>query len=67
MLADLEDRHDSRMIELCGGFRLGVETLNVFVPSKLTRQDHLERDGAVQIDLPCFEDHAHAAAGDFLQ
>ena len=62
VLADLVDRHDPGMIEVGGGLGLRVEPLDVGVVSKMSRQDHLERDGPIEAHLPCLEDHAHAAA-----
>ncbi len=67
MLTDLEDRHDAWMIQLRRGFGLGVEPLHVLFASELTGQDHLQRDDPIQIDLPRFEDDAHAAAGNLFQ
>ena len=64
VLADLEDRHDARMVEVGRRLGLGVEALDVGLVGELAGEDHLERDGAVEADLPGLEDDAHAAAGD---
>ena len=64
VLADLVDRHDARMVEVGGGLGLGVEPPDVGLVGELAGEDHLERDGPVEADLPGLEDDAHAAAGD---
>ena len=64
VLADLVDRHDAGMVEVGGGLGLGVEPLDVGLVGELAGEDHLERDGPIQADLPGLEDDAHAAAGD---
>ena len=64
VLADLEDRHDRRMVEVGGGLCLGVEALDVGVIRELTGQDHLQRDLAIEASLPRLEINAHAAAGE---
>ena len=64
VLANLEDRHDPRMVQVGGRLGLGMESLDVVVVGKLAGQDHLERDGAIEAHLPGPEHDAHAAAGD---
>jgi hypothetical protein len=61
VLADLEDRYDSRMVEVGRRLGLGVEPFDVGVVGKLSGQNHLERDNAVEAYLPGKEDDAHAA------
>ena len=46
VLADLEDRHDPRMVEVGGRLGLGVEALDVGLVGELAGEDHLERDRA---------------------
>ena len=53
VLADLVDRHDARMIEVRRRLGLGVEPLHVGVVGELAGEDHLERHGPVEADLPC--------------
>jgi hypothetical protein len=67
MLADLVNRHDVRVVEVGGGFRLGVEALHVTRRRQLLGEDHLEGDDPVEALLSCLVDDAHAAAGDLLQ
>ena len=64
VLADLVDRHDPGMIEIGGRLGLGVEAADVGLVGELAGEDHLERDGPVEADLPGLEDDAHAAAGE---
>ena len=64
VLADLENRHDSRMIKTGSGLGLGVEPLNVSISGELAGEDHFQRDGPVQADLPCLKDDAHSTASD---
>ena len=64
VLADLVDRHDARMVEVGRRLGLGVEPLDVGLVGELAGEDHLERDGPVEADLPRLEDDAHAAAGE---
>ena len=64
VLADLEDRHDPRMVEVGRRLGLGVEALDVGVVGELAGEDHLERDGPVEAHLPGLEDDTHAAAGE---
>ena len=64
VLADLVDRHDARVVEVGGGLGLGVEPPDVGLVGELAGEDHLERDGPVEADLPGLVDDAHAAAGD---
>ena len=63
VLADLVDRHDVRVVEV--GRRLGLlaKPLDGVVVEPV-RQDHLQRDRAVEADLPGAVDDAHAAVGD---
>src|SRR5262245_2299484 len=62
VLADFVDRHDVRMIQVGGGFRLRPEAGNVSWCGQCSMDDHLERDEAIETDLPGLVDHSHAAA-----
>ena len=64
VLSDLDDRHDSGMVKVGGGLGLSVETYDVGLVGKLSGEDHLERNGAVEPHLPGLEHDAHAAASD---
>ena len=44
-----------------------AKSQHLLFAGELARQDHLERHDPVQADLARLVDHAHAAAGDFLQ
>ena len=63
--ARVVDRDDVGVVDRGGGARLADEALaEVGVPRQL-RGDELQRDGAVEVELECSVDHAHApAAGD---
>ncbi len=67
VFADLEDRHDARMIEIGRGLGFGMEPFDVGRRSQLARENHLHRDDAIERHLPGLEHHAHAAAGDLFQ
>ncbi len=49
--------------------RLGFaeELSDLVVAGELAGTDHLQRDGAIEADLACAIDDAHAALGDFLE
>ena len=67
MLRDFENRDDAGMIQIRRRFGLGVKPFDIVFAGQLPGQDHLQRDDAVQADLPSFVDHAHPAAGDLFQ
>ncbi len=60
-LPDLMNRHDVRVSEGCGGLCLGFETLKVTGARYLARENHLQRDHALQPYLAGFENNPHAA------
>ena len=62
VLADLVNGDDAVMIEI--GSRLGfnVETADIGLVRELARQDHLQRDPAVERLLSGLKDDAHASA-----
>ena len=66
VLADLVDGHDVRVIEVRRGLRLQAEPLQVVGGREPAGPDHLQRQHAVQADLPRLEDDPHAALGDHL-
>ena len=63
VLADLEDRHDARMVEVGRRLGLDVEAADVGLVGELAGEDHLQRHRPVEAHLPGLEDDAHAAAG----
>jgi hypothetical protein len=66
-LADLEDRHDARVIEPCGGFGLAAKPRQIGRRRQIPSQEHLDRHGAAQALLQGAVDHAHATAADLLE
>ncbi len=66
VLAELENRHDARMLQLGGGRGLGVEAFDVLRAGETAAEDHLQGHHAVEPDLAGLEDDAHAAASDLL-
>ena len=63
-LADLVDRADVGMVERGGGLSLAAKADLVAGPALQLRVQELEGDLAVQLQVPCPEDAAHAAAAD---
>jgi hypothetical protein len=51
MFADFVDGHNMRMIETGSRLGLAAETLHLAGRSELARQNHLERDRAIEADL----------------
>src|SRR5688572_23365047 len=66
-LAGLVNANDIRVLQVCGGLRFAAEAEHLLFAGKLPRQDHLQRDDAVEADLSRAIDHAHPAAGYFFQ
>ena len=67
MLADFVDRHDVFVIEPGHIPGLAAEALHGLVRDQLSRQDHLEGDGAFEGGLPSAVDDAHPTACDLAQ
>src|SRR5260370_30808534 len=67
MLAYLVNGHDIRMLQAGRCFRLRPKPLHEIVTRKLAKEQHLNRDDAVQTHLARPIDNAHATDGDFLQ
>ena len=67
MLTHLEDRDDPRVVEVGGRLGLDVEAFDIGLGGELAGEDHLQRDGAVEANLPRPVDDAHAAPGDLLE
>ena len=66
-LADFVDGHNVGMAKLSIGFRFQPKARQIIGIRAWPRQDHLDRDNAIQADLPRLEHHAHAASADFLE
>jgi hypothetical protein len=66
VLAHFMDGHDVRVLETGRGFGLGTEALHELIAGEPAGKQQLHRDDAIERDLASLEDHAHAAAGDFL-
>ena len=64
VLADFMHRDDVRMREPGGGFGLGAEPPAICLSSQIAAQHHLERDDAIETDLPRAIHDTHAAASD---
>jgi hypothetical protein len=67
VLADFVDGDDVWVLQSRRRFGFGAEARHVVLAGQLPRQDHLERDDAVEPHLPGLVDHTHAAAGDLVQ
>ena len=67
MLTNFVNGDDVRMVEAGGGFRFAHESLHLGLAGEQAGQQHLERDGTVEADLPGAIDNAHAAAGEFAE
>ena len=65
VLADLVDGDDVGMHEPGGGLGFGPETRPVRFAGQVAAEDHLERDGPIEAELPGSPDDAHAAAAEF--
>src|SRR5688500_20342063 len=55
------------MAEFGGGGGFGLEAADAVFIGELANEDEFDGDDAVEADLAGTVDHAHAAAGDFLQ
>ena len=67
LLADVVDLDDVGVLEPRDGLGLGAEAGRLGRPGVAARQDHLERDLAIEADVPRPVDHAHPAAAELLQ
>jgi hypothetical protein len=64
--ADFEYLYDVRMEQPRGRLGLHLKPLQLAGAGKVAGQDHLQRDLAIEADLPRAIDHAHAAAPDLF-
>lgn len=67
MLANLKDRRQPRMIELCRRLSFRLKPFQFLLARKLPRQDHLQRYQPVQLRLPSRVNHTHAATSDLTE
>ena len=67
LFAHLVNGNDIRMIEPGSGPSLGAESLHLPFARELARQDHLERDPAVQLRISRTIDHTHPSVPYLLQ
>ncbi len=67
LLANVIDLDDVGMLQPRDGLGLGVEAGDLGRAGMAARQDHLERDLAIEADVPCAVDHAHPAATELGQ
>ena len=66
LLADFINRDDVRMAEISGCFGFGAKTLHKLRVCELAVQEHFDRDGAIERNLPRLVNHSHATALYFL-
>ncbi len=66
-LPELVDRHDVVVLKPSGRLRLEAEAKHVRVVGELSRQTHLHRDRAVQLQIADAVDDPHAAAADLVE
>ncbi len=66
-LSRFVDADDVRMSQAASGAGLGVEAADVVRGSEPARQNHLERDGAIEVGLMGPIDNAHSASADFFE
>ncbi len=64
VVAVFVDLDDPRVLDLGDGAGLDVESSDLVGRGVRPGQDHLERDQAIQPDVPGFVDDAHAASAD---
>ncbi len=62
MIAEAVNLHDVRVPQFRDRLRLGQKANRGFVPRVFARQDHLERNVAIQLDFLSLVDDSHAAA-----
>ena len=67
VLPHFKDRHDPGMIQIRRRFGFGVEPPHVFLRCQLARQNHLDRNNAVEPYLSGFVDDTHAAPSDLAE
>jgi hypothetical protein len=67
MLADVVDGNDVGMLQAGGCRGLGLKALHHVSTTEVAKRQQLECDDPVQIELPSFIDHSHAALPDFFQ
>jgi len=67
VFAGLIDLDDIGMLQPGRGFRLGAKPGQAHRPGMRSRQDHFQRDDALQAKVPRLIDHAHAAATELFQ
>ena len=58
--ADFVDLHDVRMLQASDRLGLGAEPLHILFVGVGAGEDHLERDEALELDVPRLVDDAHA-------
>ena len=67
VLANLVNRHDVRMVELCDSLGLVLKSHQLGFGGERARLDHLEGDRPVERDLVSLEDDAHPASPQLAQ
>ncbi len=64
MFTDFVHLYDARMFQVRRRFDLAAEPRLLLGTGVTARQNHLERDDAIRLQLPRFVNHAHAATTD---
>jgi hypothetical protein len=67
VLADFVDLDDVGMLQARDGLRFSAEARQVRVAGVAAREDHLEGDHAMELEMACLIDHAHAAPAQHTQ
>ncbi len=67
VLANFVNWHNPRVIEIRRGLGFGAKPLDFLRRGQLPRQNHLQRDAAIQADLPRLVDSSHPASADLFQ
>jgi len=67
VLADLVDLNDVGVLQAGDGLGLGAEAGQVRRAGMAARQDHLQRDDAIQLEVPRLVDDTHAALAELAQ
>ena len=65
--ADAEDGHDVRVVQLCGGLRLDLESLSLLGIDGRGEREHFQGDMAAQRDLLGLVNDPHASTADFAE
>ena len=65
MFAVLVDLHDVGVLQARDGFGFGAEASQLLAAGMAACKDHLEGDEAIELEMACLVDNAHAAAAKY--